>query len=139
MPIKPPIRKQDLLFPELSYEIVGALIEVYKALGSGLPEKIYQKAIAEELRSRGIKFQEQVRVNLIYKDLPVGISFADFLIENKIILEIKTDRFFSRKNITQTNGYLKSLKLKLGILANFTKNGMEYKRIINLNQGSIGS
>lgn len=133
MPIKPLVRKQDLLYPELSYKIVGALIEVYKALGSGLAEKIYQKAVAEEFRRRDIKFLEQVPVKLIYKELPLGISYADFVIEDKIIVELKTDRFFSRKNIIQTNGYLKSLKLQLGLLANFTKNGLEYKRIININ------
>ncbi len=132
MPIKPKIRKQDLLYPDLSYEIIGALLAVYKALGPGLPEKVYQRAVAEELRRRGIKFQEQVPVKIIYEGIPIGIYYADFVIEDKIVLELKTYRFFSRKNIDQTVGYLKSLKLQLGMLANFTRNGLEYKRIINL-------
>jgi GxxExxY protein len=139
MDTKPKIRRQDLLYPELSYEIVGALLEVYKTLGPGLPEKVYQRAVAEELKRRGIKFKEQVAVRLIYKDLPVGIYYADFVIEDKIVLELKTDRFFSRKNIDQTVGYLQALNLQLGILANFTRNGLEYKRLINLTKKNVSS
>jgi GxxExxY protein len=132
--MRPPIRKHDLLYPELSYEIVGALIEVYKILGSGHPEKIYQKAVEEELKQRGINFQKQVPIKLDYKGLPLGTFYADLVVEEKIVVELKTDRFFSRKNIEQTNGYLKAMRLQLGILANYTKNGLEYKRIINVLQ-----
>ena len=57
------------MHPELSYAIIGALLAVYKELGPGLPEKVYQRAVAEELRRRGVKFREQVSVRLFYKDL----------------------------------------------------------------------
>jgi GxxExxY protein len=126
------IKRKDLLYPELSYNIIGVLLEVNKNLGNGHQEKHYQKAVAEEFKKRGIKFQEQVPINLVYKDKKVGIYFADFLIEKNIILELKADRFFSRKNIEQVYSYLKALNLKLGILANFTRNGLEYKRIVNV-------
>jgi GxxExxY protein len=134
MYVQDKIKRKDLLHPELSYAIIGALLAVYKELGPGLPENVYQRAVAEELRRRGVKFREQVSVRLFYKDVPVGIYYADFIIEEKIVLELKTFRFFSRKNIDQTIGYLKSFKLQLGILANFTRNGLEYKRIINIEQ-----
>lgn len=121
-----------MLYPELSYEIVGALLEVNKDLGPGHPEKIYQRAMAEELRRRAIHFQEQFPIKIVYKDLRIGIYYADFVIDGKIVVELKTDRFFTRKNIDQIMGYLTVLKLRLGILANFTRNGLEYKRIINI-------
>ncbi len=126
------IKKTDLLYPELSYKIVGALLEVNKELGPNHQEKHYQKAIAEEFRLKGINFKEQVPIKLVYKDFPIGIYYADFIVEDKIIVELKTDRFFTRKNIEQTLAYLKSFNLKLGILSNFTKKGLEYKRIVNL-------
>ncbi len=130
MPVE--LRKKDILYPELSYQVVGVLIEVYRTLGSSYQEKIYQKAIAEELRKQGIKFKEQVKVKVEYKGIEVGYYFADFIIEDKIILEIKKDKFFSRNNITQVLAYLKAFNLKLGILANFTSPRLQYKRIVNI-------
>src|ERR1700722_1923019 len=115
------IRTSKLLYPELSYNVIGALLEVYKKLGPGLPEKYYQKALAEEFSNRGIKFKEQVLVELKYNEVVIGKFYADFVVEELVVVELKTYRFFSRKNIEQTLGYLKSLNLQLGILANFTQ------------------
>jgi GxxExxY protein len=130
------IRSPKVLHPKLSYDVVGVLLKVNKALGSGLPEKYYQKAIAEELRTQKISFEEQIKVPLTFNGKVIGSFFADFVIEKVLVLELKTDRFFTRKNIEQTLGYLKTLDLQLGILANFTKNGVEYKRILNINKPS---
>jgi len=126
------IKKPDkVIYPELSYKIVGALFEVHKEMGSGHHEKYYQKATSEELSRRLIKFQEQVYLPLIYKDKVVGRLYIDFLIENKIILEIKKGENFSKKHIDQVMSYLKNKNCKLAILANFSKDGVRYKRIIN--------
>jgi GxxExxY protein len=133
------IRSRKLLHPKLSYDVVGVLLKVYKSLGAGLPEKYYQKAVAEELKEQGFSFQEQVRIQLMYNSKIIGTFYADFVINNLMVLELKTDRFFSRKNIEQLNGYLKGLNLELGILANFTRNGLEYKRILNLPEPSVSS
>lgn len=125
-------KQTKVVYPELSYKLVGILFEVYNNLGSGYQEKYYQKAIASELKRTGIKFQEQVHYPIDYKDEILGDYYFDFLIEDKIVLEIKKDKRFSQKNITQVYAYLKASKLKLGILANFTKDGVEFKRIINV-------
>jgi GxxExxY protein len=124
--------RDDLVEKELCYKIVGVLIEVYKQLGSGHREQYYQRGVAAELKKQGFHFQEFVRVNLNYKGTPIGIYILDFLIENKIVLEIKKDNYFSKQHIDQVNGYLKTLNLQLGILANFTKDGVKFKRIVNL-------
>ena len=68
---------------------------------------------------------------IISKGVKIGKCFFDFLIEDKIILEIKKDNNFSRKHIEQVHSYLKTAGLKLGIIANFTKEGIKYKRILN--------
>ncbi|MEK9150725.1 MAG: GxxExxY protein [Patescibacteria group bacterium] len=126
------LRRKDLIYPELSYQIIGILFEVFKQLGSGYQEKYYQRAIALEFKKCGLKFQEQVLLPLRYKEIKIGNYFSDFIIENKIVLEIKKDKNFSRKNIEQVMAYLTAYNLKLGIIANFTKEGLKFKRIINI-------
>ena len=131
--IKYIIRKKDLLYPDLSYKIVGALFNVYNNIGSGHREKFYQRAIAIELKSIDIPYIEQLYVAIKFKDKIVGKYYLDFLIDNKIVLEIKKGEIFLRKNIEQIFSYLKAKRLKLGILANFTKSGLKFKRIVNIN------
>lgn len=127
-----PIRK-DLIYPELSYKIVGILYEVYNELGGGYREKYYQKALALTLGKSDLVFKEQVYSPLLFKGSIIGKQYLDFLIENKIVLEIKSGEIFNRRNIEQVYSYLVVNKLKLGILANFTKTGLRYKRILNIN------
>lgn len=131
------VRKADLLYPKLSYDIVGVLIRVYKELGSDLLEKHYQRAIALELTKSGISFKEQFPVTLYYQGEKIGIYFIDFLIDGVIVLEIKKNHNFLKKNIDQVNNYLKTLNLELGLLANFTSNGVTYKRIVNIKQQTV--
>lgn len=122
-----------LVYKDLSYKVVGALYEVYNSIGSGYQEKYYQKALVKEFDEKGIKFREQVPIRLKYKEENLGIYYLDFLIEDKIILEIKNSSKFYPRDIKQVLGYLKSKNLKLGILACFGKNGLIYKRILKGN------
>ncbi len=127
--------REDLIYKDECYKIVGILYKVIKQLGGDLLEKHYQKAIAVALKLEGIKFTEQFPVKLHFEGKFIGIYFVDFLIEMgeaKIILEIKKNENFGIKNIKQVGDYLKALNLKLGILANFTSTGVKYKRIVNL-------
>lgn len=129
------VQRDDLVHPKVCYDIVGILIEVYKNLGSGYQEKYYQRAVAAELKKRGIKFTEQLPIKLLYKDTRIGSYFLDFLVEYlgvKIVLEIKKDQYFSKHHIDQVVGYLKATGLELGILANFTPQGVKFKRIVNI-------
>lgn len=122
-----------LFYPKLSYEVVGALYEVYNAIGSGYQEKYYQKALAKELKEKRIDFKEQLPVRLYYKGEKLGIYYFDFLIEDKIILEIKNSSKFYPRDIKQVLGYLRAKNIDLGILACFSKNGLIYKRILKGN------
>jgi len=127
------VRRKDLIYPELCYQIIGILFEIWTELGHGHKEKIYQKAITKELKNLGLKFKEQLPTKICYKDEPVGIYYFDFLVENKIVLEIKVRNYFSTKDIKQLYSYLRAKKLKLGIIAHFTRTGVKFKRVINLN------
>lgn len=124
------VKRQDLVYPELSYKIIGILFEVFRQLGWGHREKSYQRAIASELRRAGLKYQEQPP--LIYKEERIGSYSLDFLIENEVILEIEKDKGFARQNIEQVYSYLRGFRLKLGIIAVFTKDGVKYRRILNV-------
>jgi GxxExxY protein len=85
--MKAELKRKDLVYPELSYQIIGILFEVFKQLGGGYQEKYYQRAIALELRRCKLKYREQVSMPLNYKDERIGKYFLDFLIEDKIILK----------------------------------------------------
>lgn len=122
----------ELVYPRLSYEIVGILFSVHNQLGGGLQERIYYKALAGAFDDAGISYKEQFKVDLKYGDKKISHYLLDYLVEDKIVLEIKTGDRFRKEYIEQVYAYLKSSGLKLGILANFTKSSLKYKRILNL-------
>lgn len=120
----------ELIEKDLSYKIVGILFSVYNSLGSGYQEKYYQRAIAEELKIKGVKFKEQVYIPLYYKNKSIGKYFIDFIVEDKIVVEIKTNNKFYPRDIKQVLAYLKTSDIKLGILANFSRQKLYLKRIL---------
>jgi len=123
---------EKIVYKELSYEIVGILYEVYNELGYGFKEIYYEKAIKKCFVEKGIKFKEQIPFKLSFKGEVVGTFYLDFLVDDKIILELKKGNYFSKKNIEQVNEYLKITGKKLAIIANFTPSGVNCKRIINI-------
>lgn len=125
-------KEVELVYPELSYQIVGILFEVYNELGHGHPEKTYQKAVAVALARAKLRFEEQLYIPIEFKNEKVGKTFLDFLIEDKIVLEIKKGNYFVRSHIDQVYKYLVAKNLKLGILAYFTPRTVHFKRIINI-------
>ena len=132
--MKTPLRRNDLIYPELSYKLVGYAYEVFDELGPGHSEKTYQKAYAVMLRNNNHKFEEQVYYPVRFKNEIVSKGFLDFKIEEKIIVELKKDEMFSKTHIEQVLDYIKRSNLKLAILINFTKQGVKFKRIVNISQ-----
>lgn len=126
------LKKENVIYPELSYQITGILFDVYNKIGYGLSEKTYQRAIALGLKSAHLNFEEQVYVPVVYNDNVVGRNYLDFLIDEKIILEIKKGDRFAKAHIDQVLQYLHANKLKLGILAYFTPRKLHFKRLVNL-------
>jgi len=124
--------KLDLIYPQLSYQIVGILFDIFINLGPSHKEIQYKKAIEIALKEVNISYQREVPCKLFYKGKFVAIMYLDFLIEEKIVLEIKQGDRFYKKDIEQVYNYLKSTGLKLGILARFTKSGVKFKRVVNI-------
>lgn len=125
------LKRNDLLYPELSFQIVGCAFEVHNELGFGFKESIYQKALALAFKEKKLSFTEQVLYQIKFKEQVIAKRYFDFVVEDKIVVEIKKDDKFSKANIDQTIDYLKTSKLKLAILINFGKEGVIYKRLIN--------
>ena len=125
------VHKKDLLFPELSYQIVGCAYDVFVQLGFGHPEKFYQRAFAEALKKRNIQYKEQHYSPVKFDEKVIGKMFFDFLVDEKIVIELKKNVHFSKQNIDQVNQYLKTTGLQLAILINFSPTGVVYKRIVN--------
>jgi GxxExxY protein len=129
---EPETHRNDLVYPELSYQLVGLAFNVFNALGFGHLEKVYQRAYAKELRDAGLKFSSEIPYKVEYKGEVVGIGRFDFLVEEKIIVELKKNDHFSKQNIDQVNNYLKISNLQLALLINFSKNGVLSKRLVNI-------
>jgi GxxExxY protein len=110
---------------------MGVLFDVHKNLGSRYQEKYYQRAVAMSFDNMGLKYKKELPVNLSYNSKIIGKYILDFLVEDKIIVELKTVVRISREDIKQVLGYLKVKKLELGIIANFRAEHLIFKRIIN--------
>ena len=123
--------KNDLIYPELSYKIVGCAFEVFNEVGGSHKESIYQKGMSIAFKNQLLNFKEQVYYSVTFKNNVIGKNFFDFLIEEKIIVELKSLGHFTKGHYDQVLNYLKVSGLKLAILISFGQNEVKYKRVIN--------
>lgn len=115
---------------ELTYQINGAVYEVNKKLGAGFLEKVYENALLIELHSRGLKAESQVPIKVYYKEQMVGDFYADIVVADRIILELKAVESLSNAHVAQLLNYLKASNHNLGLLINFTHPKAVIKRFI---------
>jgi len=115
---------------EITYEINGAVFEVNKVLGPGFLEKVYQNALMLELKSRGLKAESQVPIKVFYKEDVVGEYIADILVEDKVIVELKTVEKIDKMHEAQLLNYLKATRTQIGLLVNFKHSKAEIKRLV---------
>ena len=113
------LMSDKLVFEEESYAIRGAVYEVYKTLGDGFLEEVYQNALEEEFRLRGIGFEAKKPLHITYKGRDCGLYQPDFVCYEKIIVEIKAVETLHEKHSAQLMNYLKATGYKLGFLVNF--------------------
>ncbi|OGE87661.1 MAG: hypothetical protein A3J07_03020 [Candidatus Doudnabacteria bacterium RIFCSPLOWO2_02_FULL_49_13] len=120
----------SLLYEDLSYKVRGAIFEVRKQLGSGHKENVYQKALEIEFKNQGIPYEKEKNLDVSYKGQKVGIYKPDFLVDNKIIIELKALPFLGKREEKQVWHYLRGTNHKLALLVNFSPIGADIKRII---------
>jgi len=116
---------------DLSYKVVGLAMEVHRKLGGGFLEKVYENALMVLLKREGIKAEQQVPVKVWFEGQIVGEYFADILVEEKIILELKAIETLASAHRSQTVNYLKATELKVAYLINFGKRSLEHERFVN--------
>lgn len=110
---------------DISYKIRGAIFKVYNELGPGLLESVYEAALYYQLNKDGFEVKTQVPVSVVYDNQDLNVGFRiDILVENKVIIEIKSVEELSKVHHKQILTYLKLTKLKLGILVNFNCNNI---------------
>ena len=115
---------------ELTYKINAAIFEVNRTLGPGFLEKVYENALMIELGNLGLRAQAQAPVNVHYKDTIVGAYFADILVEDTVVLELKTVDELSKIHEAQLLNYLKATGLKVGLLVNFKDKKAKIRRMV---------
>ena len=111
----------DLKYKDTTEKIIGAAFEVHKFLGNGFQEVIYQRGLAFELAQAGLAFTREIEQDIFYKELPepIGTRRADFVVEEKVLVELKAISELEDVHIAQSLNYLKAYRLEVGLLINF--------------------
>ena len=117
-------------YSDLTSKIIGASMEVHKFLGNGFQEVIYQRALAIELKEKGLSFVREQEMQIKYKGVNIGERRVDFFIEDKIMLEIKAVANLEDVHLAQAINYLEAYNLEIGLLINFGSKSMQFKRLM---------
>jgi GxxExxY protein len=122
----------DFLYKDITEKIIGASFDVHNFLGNGFQEVIYQRALAYEMRLRNLNFAREIEQEIFYKNLsePIGTRRADFVVEGKVLVELKAISTLEDVHLAQALNYLKAYKLEIGLLINFGSKSLEFKRLI---------
>ncbi|MGA2605350.1 MAG: GxxExxY protein [Verrucomicrobiia bacterium] len=120
----------DFQHGEITEQVIGAAFEVHGVLGYGFLEKVYENALLAELCKRRLKAETQKSIKVKYKDVIVGDYVADLIVEDKVIVELKTEETYNKVHEAQLLNYLKATGIKVGLLINFGRRKCEFRRLV---------
>lgn len=125
-------QRMELKHKEITEQIIGASFDVHKELGNGFQEVIYQRALAWELKQRDLDFAREIEQEIYYKDLPkpIGTRRADFVVEGKVLVELKAVKELEDVHLAQVLNYLKAYRLEVALLINFGGKSLTFKRLV---------
>lgn len=117
---------------EITEKVIGAAYEVHSFLGNGFQEVIYQRALAWEFGQAGLSFEREINQQIFYKNLekPIGTRRVDFVVNGKVLVEIKAVKELEDVHLAQILNYLKAYKMEVGLLINFGSKSMTFKRLV---------
>ncbi len=126
------MKLKEYKYSDITEKIIGASFEVHKFLGNGFQEIIYQRALAFEFAKAGLDFKREIEQDIYYKDVqePIGTRRADFIVEGKVLVEIKAAIQLEDVHLAQILNYLRAYKLEVGILINFGSKSLTFKRLV---------
>ncbi|MFZ4751716.1 MAG: GxxExxY protein [Chitinophagaceae bacterium] len=124
--------EEKLKFKDITEKIIRASFDVHSFLGNGFQEVIYQLALAWEMAQKGLEYVREIEKEIYYKELPkpVGTRRADFIVEGKILVELKANIQLEDVHLAQALNYLKAYKLEVGLLINFGSKSLTFKRLV---------
>jgi GxxExxY protein len=122
----------ELKYKDITEKVIGAAFEVHSFLGNGFQEVIYQRALAWEMRQKGLEYTREIEQDIYYKDLPepIGTRRADFVVEGKVLVELKAVINLEEVHWAQVLNYLKAYRLEVGLLINFGSRSLTFKRLV---------
>lgn len=121
----------EILYEQESFRIIGICMEIYRILGKGFLEAVYKDALEYELKTSQIPFQRETQFLIKYKEIILKHRFcADFVLYEKILLEIKCGNNIIDQHVSKTLNYLKASELRLGMIINFGEDSLKFKRLI---------
>lgn len=126
----PVTANKNYLYSDLTEQIIKAALKVHKQLGPGFIEKIYQRALEIELTNNKIKIEREKLLKLTYEGINIGSDKADFVIDRKVLVELKAVSELSDIHRAQLISYLKASGLRIGLLINFAQQKLQIKRVI---------
>ncbi len=129
--ILPQMDADERRWNEITRTVIGCSYTVSNTLGPGFLEKVYENALAHELRSQGLAVEQQKGLTVYYQDIVVGEYLADLLIENCVVVELKAVRAFDDIHLAQCLNYLKATGIRVGLLINFGTQKVQIKRVVN--------
>ena len=115
----------------LTYQIIGCAMQVHNTLGNGFQEVIYQRCLAIEMERTGIDFAREVDQEIYYEGISVGTRRADFIVGNRVVVELKALTALEDVHIAQAKNYVVAYGFPVGLLVNFGAQKLEYRRIFN--------
>lgn len=121
---------KEFLYKDLTKEVIDSAITVHNTIGCGLLEKVYENSLMWELELRKKKVNAQKEYRVIYKNKEVGVYYADLVVENKVVIEIKSAEEINDVHRAQILNYLRISKLRVGLLINFAKPKLKYERFV---------
>lgn len=120
----------ELLHKDVTEKIIGAAFEVYRELGYGFLEKVYQKAMVYELGLMGVKYEEEPPTPAMYKGIKLLDYFGDLLVEDVVMVELKAHKTYQADDEAQLLNELRASNYKVGLLINFGRDGVKFKRMV---------
>jgi len=122
----------NLKYKDITQKIIGAAFEVHKFLGNGFQEVVYQRALWVEMRKAGLAFEREIEQNIYYKDFPkpIGTRRADFVVAEKVLVELKAVAELESVHEVQVLNYLRAYRLEVALLINFGEKSLKYKRLV---------
>jgi len=125
------MEQEKLKYTEITQKIIGCTMKVHQKMRNGYVEQIYQRCLAIEFSRMNIPFRQEAELPIYYEDIQVGRRRVDFLIEEKIIVELKALSELTNQHLAQALNYLETQRLEIGLLINFGAKSLQFKRLTN--------